>query len=168
MLASEQSPLVKVDERNKASKAKYIKWKEIVTENTDAIMEYHRITKEVHDLATNTTDLENRLSDSMRQLDNAKEAAGDVETQVESLRDLLDSAKRWSEAAVRIAEKRMLITQKEEELDMSIGVDTKGRDLMTVEREMNDRIEEREQHTAKVSTQGPKIPFSPRAFEFHS
>lgn len=151
MLASEQSPLIKVNEQNQLSRSMYVRWKDAVEEHMETIEEYHRIATEVKVLTTNIRGLEERLSDSLRQLEDAKEIAGDIETEVASLRDLLDSAKQWSDAAGRIAEKRMLISQREEELNFSSGMDTKGRNLQQVEREMNDRIEQREQYTAKVS-----------------
>lgn len=151
MLSSDQSPLLEPDEQNETSQSKYRRWKDIVAEHSQEILEYRRIANEVNDLETNIAALEDGLSESTSQLNDAKESASDIETQVASLRELLDSSKRWAEAASRIAEKRMQVNQKEIDLTISTGIDTKGRDLAAVERDMHDRQEEREKYTNKES-----------------
>ena len=151
ILASERSPLVQIDERRKESKSKYMKWKNIVTEHYEEILEYCRIGNEIKSLEMNMSALDDRLCESLRQLDDAKQEASDLESQVASLRDFHDSVKNWSETAGRITEKRMQISQKEEQLTMGTGVDTKGRSLQTVESEINELIEKREAYATKVS-----------------
>lgn len=150
MLASEESPLLTLDERNKTARANYAEWKEIVSEHSPAILEYRRIANEVNDLENNIHELNKGLGQTNNQLDDIKETASDIESQVSSLRDLLDSAKRWAEAASRIAEKRMQVNQKQDDLSMNTA-DTDGRDLQGVEREINEKTDQREQHTNQVS-----------------
>jgi chromosome segregation ATPase len=157
MLSSDQSPLLELDEQNQVSRSNYNRWKETVAEHSHAILEYRRIANEVNDLETNMAALEEGLSESTRQLNDAKESASDLESQVASLRELLDSSSRWAEAAIRIAEKRMQVNQKQVDLTISTGIDTKGRDLSAVERDMHDRQEERENYTNKASTTGQRI-----------
>ena len=147
-LKSENSPLLQIDESKKAAISKYANWKDTVSKHSTALLEYRRIANEVHDLEATIRELDAALADCSRQLADGKDAASDLEDETSSLRELLDSANRWSEAASRIAEKRMQIQQKA--ADLSVGTDGKGRDLETVEREMNARTEEREQYNNQV------------------
>lgn len=151
ILASKQSPLLQTDERSKESKSKYTAWKDIVTEHYQEILEYSRISTEIKNLDVNIQSLDDRLSESLRKLEEAKVEASDLESQVASLRDLQNSVKSWSEAAGRIAEKCMQISQKEEQLTMSTGIDPQGRSLHTVELAINDLIEKRESYAAKMN-----------------
>lgn len=156
MLSSEQSPLLELDEQTQTSRSNYSCWKGIVAEHSQSILEYRRIANEVNELETSIGALEDQLSESTGQLNDAKESASDIENQVDSLRELLDSSKRWAEAATRIAEKRMQVNQKEVDLTISTGIDTKGRDLAAVERDMHERTDEREKYMNKVSTYDEK------------
>lgn len=151
ILASDQSPLVQIGERHNDSKSKYTQWKNTVTQHYQGILEYSTLGHEIKGLEMNIKALDDRLSESLRQLDDAKEEASDLESQLASLRDLHASVKSWSEAAGRIAEKRLQISQKEEQLTMGAGIDAKGRSLQTVEVAINELIEKRESYAAKVS-----------------
>ena len=150
ILKGEASPLLKVDERSRNAQANYIKWKDTVSEHSQAVLEYRRIANEVHDAGATVRQLEIELSDFSGQLNDAKDTLSDLEKETASLQDLFDSAKRWYEAAGRIVEKWSQIRQKTNDLSIST-VDAHGRDLETVEREMNERIEEREHYNNQVS-----------------
>eukprot|EP00934_Nitzschia_sp_Nitz4_P008970 Nitzschia sp. Nitz4//scaffold260_size33533//17430//22260//NITZ4_007879-RA/size33533-augustus-gene-0.12-mRNA-1//1//CDS//3329544683//8960//frame0 len=150
MLVSEESPLMKLDERSRASRVNFANWKAVVDENLHSILEYRRTANEVDELERNMQDLESGLTESNRQLNDAKENVFDFELQLANVRDLRDSVRRWAESANRLAEKRMQVKQKELDLH-SATADTRGRDLKTVEKELSDRNELREQHINQIN-----------------
>jgi hypothetical protein len=116
------------------------------------VLEYRRVANEANELEQNTRDLESTVYENTRNLDGVKDKSSGLNTEVTGLRDLLDASKRWNEAANRIAEKRMQVNQKQ--LDLSISHSDMGsRDLKTVERELADRMEHKEQFSDQASTQ---------------
>lgn len=150
MLVSDESPLLMLDDRNKTARNNYTAWKMSVNDNLQQVLEYRRMANEVNDLEKNVRELEHAFADSTRELNDAKDHVADLESQVASIRDLRDSARRWAESASRLAGKRMQVFQKETDLH-SATADTRGRDLRTVENELNERNEKREQHINQVS-----------------
>lgn len=149
MLRGENSSLLQFDERNKAARSNYARWKSVVSENSQAVLEYRRIANEVHEMDSSLLQLDRAISESTQQLHDAREKASESESEITPLRELLDAAKRWAEAASRIAEKRMQVRNKTSDLSAAT-IDAKGRDLETVEREINERTEERERYNNKV------------------
>jgi chromosome segregation ATPase len=117
------------------------------------VLEYRRVANEANELEQNTRDLESTVSENTRNLDGVKDKSSGLNTEVTGLRDLLDASKRWNEAANRIAEKRMQVNQKKSDLTMSHSDMGGGRDLKTVERELADRMEHKEQFSDQASAQ---------------
>jgi chromosome segregation ATPase len=150
ILMGESSPLLKTDERNKAAKGYYKNWRKIVAENMNDILDYRRLVNEARELELNIAEIERILSDKSLELDQARSRSDELQLEVDELRELLESCKRWAEAAGRIAEKRMQVNQKKDDLSMSIA-DIGGRDLKTVEREVADRLEKKDNVSNQVS-----------------
>jgi DNA gyrase/topoisomerase IV subunit A len=151
LLGKDDSPLLKLDERNKTSRSNYQQWRKVVADNMNDVMEYRRIANEANELDQSIGILEAELSEKTRLLDLAKDKSSDLQTEVDELRELLEASKRWAEAASRIAEKRMQVNQKQ--LDLSISnADVGGRDLKTVEQDLADRMETKDQHSNQVSS----------------
>jgi DNA repair exonuclease SbcCD ATPase subunit len=149
-LASDTSPLLKVDARHQETKAKYVEWKKIVVECMDDLRDYQRMNKEMNDTEKEHQRLSEDASHFQAKLRNQKSEKTDLQVSDEELRDIAELSKRWSEDAGRLAEKRMQIGQKE--LDLSASVTDSGRDLKTVEREMNEKMEEKDMLSNKINT----------------
>jgi chromosome segregation ATPase len=146
----ENSPLLKQDERNKAAKGYYHNWRKIVSENVNDVLDYRRVVNEASELELNIAELERILSDKSLGLEQARSRGEELQSEVDELRELLDASKRWAEAAGRIAEKRMQVNQKKLDLSMSIA-DIGGRDLKTVEQEVAERLEKKDNFSNQVS-----------------
>lgn len=150
ILAGENSPLLKQDERNKAAKGYYQKWRKIVGENMNDVLDYRRLVNEASELSLNIAEIERILSDKNLELEQASSRSDELQSEVDELRELLEASKRWAEAAGRIAEKRMQVNQKKNDLSMSIA-DIGGRDLKTVEQEVAERLEKKDNLSNQVS-----------------
>ena len=98
----------------------------------------------------NIADSERILSGKSLELEQARSRSDEQASEVDELRELLDASKRWAEAAGRIAEKRMQVNQKKDDLSMSIA-DIGGRDLRTVEQEVAERLEKKDNLSNQVS-----------------
>ena len=149
-LYSSESPLLQGAEQNKVALTKYVNWRDSVAARCHDVVEYRRLADEVKSLETKIGDLEERLSESCRQLENDKSSTEELVEEVDKLRSLLNSADHWVEDARKIATKRAQVKEKEIDFTMSTGVDMRGRDLQTLQREMEERQEEREQLNTKV------------------
>ena len=149
-LYSSESPLLQGAEQNKATLTKYVSWRDSVSARCHDVIEYRRLADEVKSLETKIGDLEEKFLESCRQLDNDKSSTEELVEEVEKLRSLLNSAGHWVEDARKIATKRAQVKEKEIDFTMSTGVDMRGRDLQTLQREMEERQEEREQLNTKV------------------
>ena len=175
-LSSDDSPILKLDERNKVAKANYQKWKSVVSENSNDVQEYRRLANEVTELEASINELGKSLNEKQESLKQAKDDSDDLTKQVDGLRvsfvfnqvhslfmleaDLclrclhtqthLDGANRWAEAASRIAQKRMQVNQKK--ADLALNSQSFGdRDFMTVQRDVESKSEEKDQYSDKVS-----------------
>ena len=98
----------------------------------------------------NIAEIERILSGKSLELEQARSRRDELQIEVDELRELLDASKRWAEAACRIAEKRMQVNQKKDDLSMSIA-DIGGRDLRTVEQEVAERLEKKDNLSNHVS-----------------
>jgi chromosome segregation ATPase len=137
----ENSPLVKPDEKNKTSRSHYQQWCKIVSENMNGVLDYKRLANEASALEQNVEELQGVLSEKTQELDQAKNSNTDLQT---------ECSKRWAEAAGRIAEKRMQVNQKQLDLSMS-NADIGGRDLKTVEKELQERVDKKEMHSSQIN-----------------
>jgi len=148
-LGSDDSPLIKLDETSKIARANYQRWKQIVSDNKNDVMEYRRLVNEANDLEGVIEELASTLSEKQQQLEQADGELSDLQNKVEELREYLDTSKRWTEAASRIAEKRMQVNQKQTDLSMSSS-DFGGRDLKTVENDYAEKSERLSQYMDKI------------------
>jgi DNA repair exonuclease SbcCD ATPase subunit len=146
----ENSPLVKPDEKNKTSRSHYQQWSKIVSENMNGVLDYKRLANEASALEQNVEELQSVLLEKTQELDQAKNSNTDLQNEVDDLRDILECSKRWAEAAGRIAEKRMQVNQKQLDLSMS-NADIGGRDLKTVEKELQERVDKKEMHSSQIN-----------------
>ena len=145
----ETSPLLKQDERNKTARTYYQKWRKVVAENINEILDYRRIVNEANDLDLNIANIESILSEKMRELERCRSRHDDIQTECRDLRELREASQRWAEAAGRIAEKRMQVNQKQLDLSMSTA-DIGGRDLKTVEQDLAEKLEQKDQQSNHV------------------
>jgi predicted nucleic acid-binding Zn-ribbon protein len=150
LLYSSESPLLQGTEEIEVTRDKYAGWRDTVSARCHDVLEYRRLANEVKSLETKVGDMEEKLLDSCRQLQNDKSSAEDLVEEVDKLRSLLNSANHWAEDARKIATKRTQVKEKEIDFAITGGVDTRGRDLQTLQREMDQRQEEREQLNTKV------------------
>lgn len=151
-LLAAHSPLLKLDERNKSARLNYKQWQQIVANNINDIFEYQRITNEVDEIEKNIEKLEDLLSTTKQELDAEKGAEADLNTEVDDLRELMESSNKFSDAAGRIFEKHLQVNEKQ--LDLSANnADIGGRDLETVERELTARRKQKDDHSNEASFQ---------------
>jgi len=149
LLGSSDSPLLKLDSRNKVARKNYTQWKQLVSANVNDVMEYRRVLEEAKGLEKAIDELQETLNDQTRRLNDAKENVSEIETQTNALRDLVDSVKRWCDAGQRIADKRTEVAQAQDNLQHISG-DAGGRDLKSLERDLREKQEQKEQYTNQV------------------
>jgi hypothetical protein len=92
------------------------------------------------------------LSAKSGELDQARGNTSDLQTEINDLRELLEATKRYADAAGRIAEKRMQVNIKQHDLSVS-NADIGGRDLKTVEVELAERMEKKDQYANQASNE---------------
>lgn len=154
-----ESPLIKVDpliiEAQRALKMKFQTWRKKVSVCMNDVNNYQRIVSEANELEPVMEELEKSLSTKKENASKAKNMVAECQTEVEELRQLLDHSRRWSENANRIGDKNMQINQKQYDLNMSmsnIGGDGGGdRDLKSVERSLNEHVEEKDSYGNKIN-----------------
>ena len=149
-----ESDFVQFDEaeadRYREIKATYQRWKKFVSDNMDDLRDFCRMTDEAAGLEKELQTLDDDVSRNKTNLDRQKDQAAEIQTEVDQLRELGNAAKRWSEDAGRIAEKRMQIAQKYSDLNAS-AVDDGRRDLRAVEKDIDTRTEEKDNLSNKNS-----------------
>jgi DNA repair exonuclease SbcCD ATPase subunit len=157
MLADpEKSPLIKVDPvklaQDKAAKKNYDRWRKTVTQKMHDVAEANRLENETKQLSKSVKDLEIEITDlssSLANIDSEKEAVQKEECE---LKKLLDASKRWSETARAIESKKSRISQKNEDLTLSMTASTiDTRDVRTVERELDEKREEKDLYMSKIA-----------------
>ena len=157
MLADpEKSPLIKVDPvklaQDKAAKKNYDRWRKTITQKMHDVAEANRLENETKQLSKSVKDLEieiTDLSNSLANIDSEKEAAQKEECE---LKKLLDASKRWFETARAIESKKSRISQKNEDLTLSMTASTiDTRDVRTVERELDEKREEKDLYMSKIA-----------------
>ena len=149
----ESSSLVKaadaeVTEHNQL-KARYERWRKSATEKMDDLRDFRRLREEKQKLELALEQQQDDLNTFHVTLSEHKESAKDIKSEVDELKELLEACRRWSGDASRISEKRMQIDQKKQ--DMSLETAFAGRDLRTVEREISDQMEEKDNHMNRIN-----------------
>lgn len=158
LMDAESSPLLKPSNLAKAEGArarleKYQGWKTELSGKMEDLLEYSRIKEECVALDKSVKELEAERERRQDALNEAKEKCGEIDKEVADVRELVDMSKRWYEDAGRISEKRLQISSKHDtSMSMSMSVpDTAGRDMKTVERDLNDKREEKETMMNKIA-----------------
>jgi chromosome segregation ATPase len=121
-----------------------------VSDNKGNVVEYRRLVNEANDLEGVIEELGAALSEKQQQLEEAESENSDLQDKFEELRNYLDTSKRWTETASRVAEKRMQVNQKQTDLSMST-TDIGGRDLKTVENDVTEKSEKKDQYMDQIS-----------------
>lgn len=127
----------------------YQQFRKLLSDKMEDLRDFQRLTEESSDIEKEGGRLEDDIEIFESTLLKQEGVESDVQLELNELRDLVDLARRWSEDATRIAEKRMQIQQKNQNLTASV-VDS-SRDLRTVEREMNDLMEKKDIFTTKIN-----------------
>jgi chromosome segregation ATPase len=147
------SPLMRSDPRAldeyRRNKSAYKGWRDVVAENIDDLRDFTRMREELTELETESERLQEDLSDHQNKVDDLKHTLTDSQPEVDELRELFDFAKRVSNDANRIADKRIEVQTKK--VDMNATHSYAGRDLRTVEREMTTRMEEKDTLISRIN-----------------
>lgn len=142
-----ESGLVSTDQEQmdhfNSLKKKYEKYVKTLRNNAFQFSEYERLQKECSTVETELQQLRDELSTQQASLSDLKSKSTDRHTELDELRDLVESSKRWADDAHRVKDKRMQINQKNDELSLSTAVS--GRDLRTVEKELQKKVESKEE-----------------------
>lgn len=141
--------LMKEGENKKTAKSHFQKWRKLVTENMDDILDYRRIANEVNDMEHNCTTLETLLAEKKEDLQAAQVSLDESIAEVDGLRSLLESCKMWQSAADRISNKRSQAMNKSSTLSISESMHN-GRDLKTVEKDLAEKTEKKDEYQEKV------------------
>lgn len=131
-----------------ASKATYQKMRKIVENKMDALRDFRRMTGEAADLEKESKRLQDDVLQYSASLKDKSEEKDDAQSEVNELRGLVDTIRRWGDDAGRILGKKMEIKQKTSDLNASVT--DSSRDLRTVERSLTDLKEEKEVLTNKI------------------
>ena len=149
----QDSPLVTTEDAEVAEynklKARYEDWRKSINGKMEDLRDFRRLREEKLRLEMSLEQLGADLSTYQATLAEHKEYTKTVQTEVDELKDLLDACRRLSGDASRISEKRMQIDQKKQ--DMSMDTAFAGRDLRAVEREIADKMEEKDSYTNKIN-----------------
>jgi DNA repair exonuclease SbcCD ATPase subunit len=153
LLDEDTSKLLKVDqaavEQYRNDKSTYQRWRKVIADNMDDVRVFRRMTDESTEAETATERLQADLTHHQAKANDQKELLAESQPVADELRALVDAAKRWSEDANRIADKKIEINQKH--ADLSASTAHTGRDLRTVEREMAEKMEDKDNLTNKIN-----------------
>lgn len=153
LLDENTSKLLNIDhaavEKFRTEKATYQRWRKVIEDNVDDVRDYGRMNDEWADVEMAIERLQADLDHHQSKALNQNELLVESQPAAEELRGLVDAAKRWSNDANRIADKKIEINQKL--TDLSATTAHTGRDLRSVEREMNDKMEEKDNLTNKIN-----------------
>jgi chromosome segregation ATPase len=127
----------------------YQQFRKLLSDKMEDLRDYQRLTEESSDIEKESSRLEDDIEIFESTLLGQEGTESDIQVELNELRELVDVARRWSEDASRIAEKRMQIVQKNQNLTASV-VDS-SRDLRTVESEMNELMEKKDTLTNRIN-----------------
>jgi DNA repair exonuclease SbcCD ATPase subunit len=113
------------------------------------LRDFSRANKEVESLEAEMAKLRVESDVAHNQVNDQKAVVDELQSEVNELRELLDSSKRWNEDANRIASKRMKIGEKR----YALGVNTQyhDRDLRTVEAEVSRLSDEKDSISNRIN-----------------
>jgi chromosome segregation ATPase len=149
-LASEDSPLSKVDERTKIAKEKLQRWCEVVKSMRSDALEYERLRGEVEELEKRIRTQEPALNSQDKELESANHSAVILKGEISELREMLNSSKQWNDSAVKIAGLREQAIQKEEDFRL-LTSDKEGRDLRQVTEDIANLEKKKDEYIEKIN-----------------
>ena len=152
-LAGEGSPLLQDKEKveqYRRTKERYLEWRKAVSRFASDIGEYRRMSSEITLLEETVSELESTLNGERQELEELGNEHADLATETTELRGLSDTTRRWVEDANRIATKKFRIGQKMQDLSMSMTGANSNRDLRTVERDLEDKREQKDGLMSKI------------------
>ncbi len=117
------------------NQTRYKQWQRIVKGCVNDVSEYHRLQKELGELEKSISTLQSALHNRRKEVENESANVGNIERDVQDLRELLDASKIWVESASRISLQREQANQKEADFRL-MNSDRDGRDLKQVEAEL--------------------------------
>lgn len=152
-LLKQESSLIKTPDAEVVQytklKAKYEEWRRSLNDKMEDLRDFRRLREEKIRLELILEQQSDDMSTLQATLTKHKDTATAINAELAELRELLDSSKQWSSDASRISEKRMQIDQKKH--DMTLDTDLTGRDLRIVEREIADKMEEKDSFMNKIN-----------------
>jgi predicted nucleic acid-binding Zn-ribbon protein len=117
--------------------------------NISNLRESVRVTKEIDGLEKDVKKLKAESESAHKLLSEQEAVVEDLKPEVNELRDLLDSSRRWNEDANRIASKRIKISQKR--VALSVSTPYHDRDLRTVERDVTRLGDEKDKYANRIN-----------------
>lgn len=153
LLDENTSKLLNIDhaavEKFRTEKSTYQRWRKVIEDNVDDVRDFNRMNDEWTEVETAIERLQADLDHHQAKANDQNELLVESQPAADELRGLVDAAKSWSDDANRIADKKIEINQKL--TDLSATTAHTGRDLRSVEREMNDKMEDKDNLTNKIN-----------------
>lgn len=153
----ETSPLIKVDpeklQKDRAAKANYERWRKAVSQCIADVGEHQRLLNECKTLTQTVSELESAVGELDQELTGTLQAnQAEAQSKVDELRNLTQNIQRWVDHANQIASKKLRVSQKHNDLTMSMtALDSGGRDLRTVERDLDQKRDEKDTLNKRIS-----------------
>jgi len=153
----ERSPLLQLNKENanrvRAAKKNYQTWRNSINEIIPELMEHARITAELGSLEATISEMTASVLSHQSQLDTLNEEHAATQIQFNDFRSLVELTKRWLDEAGKIAGKKMRISQKNTDLSLSMTSvsNTNNRNLRTVERDVESKMEEKDNLMNKIN-----------------
>lgn len=129
--------------REIAAKKNYDNWHAIVQGAMTDYLEHQRATEEIEVLERTVTEGQEALDRFRSDLESARSRASDLREEVSELRSIVDISSRLRDDSERMFDKKTQMSTKEEELSIA-APSSNGRDLGTVEREIQARTDEKD------------------------
>ena len=149
---STESPLVEVDEnameQHNATKERYSKWRKTLADNASDFREYGRLQKESAAAEAEVQKLMEGVAAQKSTLLGLADKVTEVRNETEEVRELVEVCRRLAEDAHRIKDKRLQINQKNDELTVT---STSGRDLRTVEKDLQAKSDKKEEKIQQIN-----------------
>jgi chromosome segregation ATPase len=113
-------------------------------------LEFQRISIDIKELETRAKSLEPDVNARNKELEEATKSIEYTEVEINDLREMLESAKRWRETAMKIASLREQAVQKEDYFSM-MNSDKQSRDLKTVTEDIAESERKKDEYVEKIN-----------------
>lgn len=131
-----------------ARKHMYETMRKSVEDKIDDLRDFRRLTGEADELEREIKRLTDIVVQCNTDLKERSAKRDEAQAEVDELRAVLDMIRRWSDDAVRIAEKKLQAQQKQRDLNATLT--DSSRDLKTVDRQIVELREEKEGLANKI------------------